>query len=78
MYIIYIEIQLIFASLFSFRSCDPNLFSLYHAGVMLPKAKLTVDSYKAMLDVLMATKRKKPNQPTAKEGVLVDRCINCL
>ncbi|KAK7824934.1 hypothetical protein U0070_014140, partial [Myodes glareolus] len=56
-------------SIVSFRSCDPNLFSLYHSGVMLPKAKLTVDSYKAMLDVLMATKRKKPNQPTAKEDI---------
>ncbi|CAO2581415.1 Cilia- and flagella-associated protein 54 [Lemmus lemmus] len=48
----------------SFRSCDPNLFSLYHSGIMLPTAKLTVDSYKAMLDVLMASKKKKPNQPT--------------
>lgn len=78
MYIIYIEIQFIFGPFFSFRSCDPNLFSLYHSGVMLPKAKLTVDSYKAMLDVLMATKTKKTNQPTSKEGVLVDCCVNCL
>ncbi|XP_038170363.1 cilia- and flagella-associated protein 54 [Arvicola amphibius] len=48
----------------SFRSCDPNLFSLYHSGIILPTTKLTVDSYQAMLDVLMASKKKKPNQST--------------
>ncbi|XP_052609079.1 cilia- and flagella-associated protein 54 isoform X1 [Peromyscus californicus insignis] len=48
----------------SFRICDPNLFSLFHSGTVLPTAKLTVDSYKAMLDVLIASKRKKPNQAT--------------
>lgn len=78
MYIIYIEIQFIFGSLYSFRSCDPNLFSLYHCGIILPTTKLTVDSYQAMLDVLMASKKKKTNQPTGKESVLIDSCINCL
>ncbi|KAL1774964.1 cilia-and flagella-associated protein 54 [Sigmodon hispidus] len=46
----------------SFRSCDPNIFSLFHSGTVLPTAKLTVDSYKAMLNVLIASKKKKPNE----------------
>ncbi|XP_063120477.1 cilia- and flagella-associated protein 54 isoform X4 [Rattus norvegicus] len=48
----------------SFRSCDPNLFSLFHSGTILPTAKLTVDSYKAMMDVFSASKKRKHNQPT--------------
>ncbi|XP_040610987.1 cilia- and flagella-associated protein 54 [Mesocricetus auratus] len=51
----------------SFRSCDPNFFSLYHSGTLLPTAKLTIDNYQATLDILMASKKKKPNQPTDTE-----------
>ncbi|CAH7326520.1 Cfap54 [Phodopus roborovskii] len=51
----------------SFRLCDPNFFSLYHTGTLLPAAKLTVDSYKAKLDNLMASKKRKPNQPSDSE-----------
>ncbi|XP_055483799.1 cilia- and flagella-associated protein 54 [Psammomys obesus] len=51
----------------SFRLCDPSLFSLYHSGTVLPTAKLTVDSYKAMLDALIASKKKKHHQPTDTE-----------
>nr|XP_045008189.1 cilia- and flagella-associated protein 54 [Jaculus jaculus] len=43
----------------SFRTCDPNLFSLYNSGTVLPTAKLTVDNYKAMLDFLTALKQRR-------------------
>ncbi|XP_035307602.1 LOW QUALITY PROTEIN: cilia- and flagella-associated protein 54 [Cricetulus griseus] len=46
----------------SFRLCDPNYFSLYNSGTLLPTAKVAVDNYKTMLDFLMASKKKKPNQ----------------
>ncbi|XP_050995602.1 cilia- and flagella-associated protein 54 [Acomys russatus] len=46
----------------SFRSCDPNIFSLFHSGAVLPTAKLNLDSYKAMLDVLTVSKKRKHNQ----------------
>ncbi|GAB1295495.1 Cilia- and flagella-associated protein 54 [Apodemus speciosus] len=49
----------------SFRSCDPSLFSLFHSGTVLPTAKVTVDSYKAMTDALNVSKKKKYNQPAA-------------
>ncbi|XP_076776111.1 cilia- and flagella-associated protein 54 isoform X2 [Arvicanthis niloticus] len=53
----------------SFRSCDPNLFSLFHSGTVLPTAKLTVESYKAMMDVFNVSKKKKYNQPTDIEDL---------
>nr|XP_020143495.1 cilia- and flagella-associated protein 54 isoform X2 [Microcebus murinus] len=46
----------------SFRSFDPNTFSLYNSGTVLPTAKLTVENYKSMLDFL-TTKRRKTNLP---------------
>jgi hypothetical protein len=65
-------------SLFSFRSCDPNLFSLFHSGTVLPTAKLTVDSYNAMMDALTVSKKKKHNQTTGKRNVLTGNSIKCL
>ncbi|XP_031204941.1 cilia- and flagella-associated protein 54 isoform X3 [Mastomys coucha] len=55
----------------SFRSCDPNLFSLFHSGTVLPSAKLTVDSYNTMMDVLNVSKKKKHNQVTDIEDLSV-------
>ncbi|XP_028638870.1 cilia- and flagella-associated protein 54 [Grammomys surdaster] len=55
----------------SFRSCDPNLFSLFHSGTVLPTAKLTVDSYKAMMDAFSVSKKKKYNQPADIEDLSV-------
>eukprot|EP00072_Mus_musculus_P061221 XP_011241943.1 PREDICTED: cilia- and flagella-associated protein 54 isoform X4 [Mus musculus] len=55
----------------SFRSCDPNLFSLFHSGTVLPTAKLTVDSYNAMMDALTVSKKKKHNQTTDTEDLSV-------
>ncbi|KAM5287902.1 cilia- and flagella-associated protein 54 [Ctenodactylus gundi] len=51
----------------SFQSCDPNLFSLYNSGTVLPTGKMTVENYKAMLDFLSAAKRRKTNSPPDAE-----------
>ncbi|XP_023572354.1 cilia- and flagella-associated protein 54 [Octodon degus] len=48
----------------SFRSCDPNLFSLYNSGTVLPTGKMTVENYKAMLDFLLSAKKRKANLPS--------------
>uniref|UniRef100_F7BP49 Cilia and flagella associated protein 54 n=1 Tax=Callithrix jacchus TaxID=9483 RepID=F7BP49_CALJA len=51
----------------SFRSCDPNIFSLYNSGTVLPTRKLTVENYKAMLDFLLTAKKRKANLPSDAE-----------
>ncbi|KAM4838472.1 cilia- and flagella-associated protein 54 [Urocitellus parryii] len=51
----------------SFRSCDPNMFSLYNSGTVLPTAKLTLENYKTMLDFLLTAKRRKANLPSDAE-----------
>uniref|UniRef100_A0A2K6GCW2 Cilia and flagella associated protein 54 n=1 Tax=Propithecus coquereli TaxID=379532 RepID=A0A2K6GCW2_PROCO len=51
----------------SFRSCDPNTFSLYNSGTVLPTAKLTVENYKTMLDFLLTAKRRRTNLPSDAE-----------
>ncbi|EHB15134.1 hypothetical protein GW7_00731 [Heterocephalus glaber] len=48
----------------SFRSCDPNLFSLYNSGTVLPTGKMTIENYKAMLDFLLTAKKRKANLPS--------------
>nr|XP_023395467.1 LOW QUALITY PROTEIN: cilia- and flagella-associated protein 54 [Loxodonta africana] len=48
----------------SFRSFDPNMFSLYNSGTVLPTGKFTIESYKAMLDFLLTAKKRKANLPT--------------
>lgn len=53
--------------LVSFRSCDPNLFSLYNSGTVLPTGKMTVENYKAMLDFLLTAKKRKANLPSDAE-----------
>ncbi|XP_053442300.1 cilia- and flagella-associated protein 54 [Nycticebus coucang] len=54
--------------MFSFRSCDPSIFSLYNSGTVLPTAKLTIENYKAMLDLLLTVKKRKTNlSPDADE-----------
>ncbi|XP_060051568.1 cilia- and flagella-associated protein 54 [Erinaceus europaeus] len=52
---------------FSFRSCDPNMFSLYNSGTVLPTAKLTLENCKVMLDFLFTTRKKKANFPSDAE-----------
>ncbi|KAM6216446.1 LOW QUALITY PROTEIN: cilia- and flagella-associated protein 54 [Rhynchocyon petersi] len=57
----------------SFRSLDPNIFSLYNSGTLLPTAKLTVENYKTMLDFLLSTKKRRANLPSdADEFSLFD------
>ncbi|XP_017366955.1 cilia- and flagella-associated protein 54 [Cebus imitator] len=51
----------------SFRSCDPNIFSLYNSGTVLPTRKLTVENYKAMLDFLLTARKRKANLPSDAE-----------
>ncbi|XP_008589654.1 PREDICTED: putative uncharacterized protein C12orf63, partial [Galeopterus variegatus] len=51
----------------SFRSLDPNIFSLHNSGTVLPTAKLTVENYKAMLDFLLTAKKRKANLPSDAE-----------
>ncbi|XP_047407155.1 cilia- and flagella-associated protein 54 [Sciurus carolinensis] len=51
----------------SFRSCDPNIFSLYNSGTVLPTAKLTVENYIAMLDFLLTAKKRKAYLPSDAE-----------
>ncbi|XP_054552087.1 cilia- and flagella-associated protein 54 isoform X2 [Talpa occidentalis] len=51
----------------SFRSCDPSMFSLYNSGTVLPTGKLTVESYKVMLDFLHTAKKRKANLPSDAE-----------
>ncbi|XP_054430479.1 cilia- and flagella-associated protein 54 [Pteronotus mesoamericanus] len=48
----------------SFQSCDPNIFSLYNSGTVLPTGKLTVENYKVMFDFLHTTKKRKANLPS--------------
>lgn len=50
----------------SFRSCDPNMFSLYNSGTVLPTGKMTIENYKVMLDFLHTTKKRKANLPSGK------------
>ncbi|KAM5254998.1 cilia- and flagella-associated protein 54 [Hipposideros larvatus] len=54
----------------SFRSCDPNMFSLYNSGTVLPTGKLTLENYKAMLDFLHTAKKRKGNLPSDAEEFL--------
>ncbi|XP_073940271.1 cilia- and flagella-associated protein 54 isoform X2 [Castor canadensis] len=54
-------------SMVSFRSLDPNLFSLYNSGTVLPTAKLTLENYKAILNFLLSTKKRKANLPSDTE-----------
>nr|XP_045722137.1 cilia- and flagella-associated protein 54 [Mirounga angustirostris] len=51
----------------SFRSCDPNMFSLYNSGTVLPTAKLTLENYKLILDFLHTAKKRKANLPSDAE-----------
>nr|XP_025737196.1 cilia- and flagella-associated protein 54-like [Callorhinus ursinus] len=51
----------------SFRSCDPNMFSLYNSGTVLPTAKLTLENYKQILDFLHTAKKRKANLPSDAE-----------
>ncbi|GAB5574121.1 cilia- and flagella-associated protein 54 isoform X10 [Prionailurus iriomotensis] len=51
----------------SFRSCDPNMFSLYNSGTVLPTVKLTLENYKAILDFLHTAKKRKANLPSDAE-----------
>ncbi|MBZ3883202.1 Cilia- and flagella-associated protein 54 [Sciurus carolinensis] len=51
----------------SFRSCDPNIFSLYNSGTVLPTAKLTVENYIVMLDFLLTAKKRKAYLPSDAE-----------
>ncbi|XP_048196523.1 LOW QUALITY PROTEIN: cilia- and flagella-associated protein 54 [Perognathus longimembris pacificus] len=44
----------------SFRTCDPNLFSLYNSGTILPTAKLSIENYKGIL-YFLSTKKNKGN-----------------
>lgn len=55
-----------FFPLCSFRSFDPNMFSLYNSGTVLPTGKLTLENYKAMLDFLLTAKRRKALLPSGK------------
>ncbi|KAM9230051.1 cilia- and flagella-associated protein 54 [Dugong dugon] len=48
----------------SFRSFDPNMFSLYNSGTVLPTGKFTVESYRAMLDFLLTAKKRRANLPS--------------
>uniref|UniRef100_A0A286XXS5 Cilia and flagella associated protein 54 n=1 Tax=Cavia porcellus TaxID=10141 RepID=A0A286XXS5_CAVPO len=48
----------------SFRSCDPNLFSLYNSGTVLSTGKMTVENYKAVLDFPLTAKKRKANLPS--------------
>ncbi|XP_024610168.1 cilia- and flagella-associated protein 54 [Neophocaena asiaeorientalis asiaeorientalis] len=43
----------------SFRSFDPNMFSLYNSGTVLPTGKLTLENYKVILDFLLTAKKRK-------------------
>ncbi|XP_021564490.1 cilia- and flagella-associated protein 54-like, partial [Carlito syrichta] len=54
-------------SMVSFRSCDPNIFSLYNSGTVLPTGKLTIENYKAMLEFLLTAKKRKANLPSDAE-----------
>ncbi|XP_014635592.1 PREDICTED: cilia- and flagella-associated protein 54 [Ceratotherium simum simum] len=51
----------------SFRSCDPNMFSLYNSGTVLPTGKLTLENYKAILDFLLTAKKRKVHLPSDAE-----------
>ncbi|XP_036879021.2 cilia- and flagella-associated protein 54 [Manis javanica] len=51
----------------SFRSCDPNIFSLYNSGTVLPTGKLTLENYKMLLDFLLTAKKRKANLPSDTE-----------
>ncbi|XP_058529629.1 cilia- and flagella-associated protein 54 [Ochotona princeps] len=59
----------------SFRSCDPNIFSLYNSGTVLPTARLTLENYKAMLDFLLTAKKRKANLPSDAEEF--STFVNC-
>ncbi|XP_076967829.1 cilia- and flagella-associated protein 54 [Tamandua tetradactyla] len=54
----------------SFRSFDPNIFSLYNSGTVLPTGELTVENYKAMLDFLLSAKKRKANLPSDADEFL--------
>ncbi|XP_032972099.1 cilia- and flagella-associated protein 54 [Rhinolophus ferrumequinum] len=54
----------------SFRSCDPNMFSLYNSGTVLPTGKLTLENYKVMLDFIHTAKKRKANLPSDAEEFL--------
>ncbi|XP_037702863.1 cilia- and flagella-associated protein 54 isoform X3 [Choloepus didactylus] len=54
----------------SFRSFDPNMFSLYNSGTVLPTEKLTVENYKAMLDFLLSARKRKANLPSDADEFL--------
>ncbi|ELK10356.1 hypothetical protein PAL_GLEAN10015517 [Pteropus alecto] len=51
----------------SFRSYDPNMFSLYNSGTVLPTGKMTIENYKVMLDFLHTAKKRKANLPSDAE-----------
>ncbi|XP_032730173.1 cilia- and flagella-associated protein 54 isoform X2 [Lontra canadensis] len=51
----------------SFRSCDPNMFSLYNSGTVLPTTKLTLENYKVILDFLHTARKRKANLPSDAE-----------
>ncbi|XP_040836382.1 cilia- and flagella-associated protein 54 [Ochotona curzoniae] len=59
----------------SFRSCDPNIFSLYNSGTVLPTARLTLENYKAILDFLLTAKKRKANLPSDAEEF--STFVNC-
>ncbi|XP_006888631.1 PREDICTED: putative uncharacterized protein C12orf63-like [Elephantulus edwardii] len=51
----------------SFRSLDPNIFSLYNSGTLLPTRKFTVENYKTMLDSILSIKKRRANLPSDAE-----------
>ncbi|KAI4576547.1 hypothetical protein MJT46_002382 [Ovis ammon polii x Ovis aries] len=54
----------------SFRSCDPNMFSLYNSGTVLPTGKMTLENYKVLLDFLLTAKKRKAHLPSDAEEFL--------
>ncbi|XP_040088712.1 cilia- and flagella-associated protein 54 isoform X3 [Oryx dammah] len=54
----------------SFRSCDPNMFSLYNSGTVLPTGKMTLENYKVILDFLLTAKKRKAHLPSDAEEFL--------
>lgn len=55
-----------FFPLCSFRSFDPNMFSLYNSGTVLPTGKLTLENYKVILDFLLTAKKRKAHLSSGK------------
>ena len=46
------------------------MFSLYNSGTVLPTGKMTLESYKVMLDFLLTAKKRKAHLPSGKINTL--------